>query len=525
MIAVSSLPLFVVCPRAFYFKETLPLVKGKGSKHKSARTASAVRSMSSVTPPTITRNLESPWLGMRGQCKFLSENGLRYPAVFHRTNGAKPAPEDILKLSCYSLLLENCPEGRVLDPASGEIVPVTISEPMRRGALAVLEGAKRVLALDSPPKGKKGETCKGCRYRFPCSFHEESPPDEDPWITPEQEDDEEGPTAGTLPLYLQDQGAKLGITGDTFRVTKDDKTLKTLPVSDVSQVVVFGNVQISSQALRKAFERGIPVLFYTGGFNFTGLARGLACHNSRIRPAQFASIADPDKVSLIAKAIVEAKIANSRTLLMRNGSRTDVTKTMKTLQERTVGAAGVEQLRGLEGSAARLYFQELGSLLKIRATAQGFSFGKRNRRPPADPVNALLSFGYSLLIREFTVAAEAVGLDPMHGYYHASRAMRPALALDLMEPFRPLVADSLAVTLLNKGILGMDDFRRKEKACFLTRQGRKTYIEQYEMRLNTKINYNGAGSISYRNAIRKAVQDLKAFLLGIQPEYRPLKVR
>lgn len=525
MIAVSSLPLFVICPRAFYFKESSPSVKSKKEMPKASRPYSRQQFMKAIIPPTSTRTLESPWLGMRGQCKFLSENGIRYPTVFHRTNGVKPAPEDILKLSCYSLLLENCPEGRVLDPASGEIVPVRINEPMRRGALAVLEGAKRVLVSDSPPKGKKAGICKGCRYRFPCSMHEENPSDEDPWITPEQDDDSEDPTAGTLPLYLQDQGAKLGVTGDTFRVTKDDKTLKNLPVADVNQIVVFGNVQISSQALRKAFERGVPVLFYTGGFNFTGLARGLACHNSRIRPAQFTSIADQDKVSLIAKAVVEAKIANSRIFLLRNGSKAETTKTMKTLQQKTASAVGVEQLRGLEGSAARLYFQELGSLLKTRATAQGFSFGKRNRRPPADPVNALLSFGYSLLVREFTVATEAVGLDPMHGFYHASRAMRPALALDLMEPFRPLIADSLAVTLLNKGILGMEDFRRKEKACFLTRQARKTYIEQYERRLNTKVDYNGSGSISYRNAIRKAVQDLKSFLLGTQPEYRPLRVR
>jgi CRISPR-associated protein Cas1 len=525
MIAVSSLPLFAECPRAFYFKETLPVSKtGKRNNAELNHKTFGKQPLSMIVPLTTNKILESQWLGLRGQCKFVQEAGLKFPAVFHSSVVQKPLPEDMLKLSCYSLLLENCPEGRVVNPSSGAILSVEITDPMRRGALAILEGAKTVLASDSPPRGKKGVSCRYCKYRSPCARDQEEPEKEDEWILPEENSDEPG--ANTLPLYLQEQGAKIGITGETFVITKNGKALKTVLMTDVSQIVIYGNIQITSQAIRKAFEKGIQVLFYSSRGTFSGMARGLACYNSKIKPAQFCSIANTDIASHISQALIEAKISNCRAFLMRNSEHSEAAKSMKTIQNKIHNALSQETLRGFEGSAARLYFSGFSSMLKSRAIADGFCFSRRNRRPPKDPVNSLLSFGYSLLVREFAVAIEAVGLDPMHGFYHASRSMRPALALDLMEPFRPVIADSLAISLLNKGILGMDDFTIKEDgSCYMSREARKTYISQYENRLNTKVNYNGCGTISYRNAIRKSVQDLKAFLLKTQPEYEPLRVK
>ena len=123
------------------------------------------------------------------------------------------------------------------------------------------------------------------------------------------------------------------------------------------------------------------------------------------------------------------------------------------------------------------------------------------------------------------MALESIGLDPMHGFLHASRSRRPALALDLMEPFRPLISDSIAIGTLNKGVFSKHDFTTGKNGCYLTSEARKRYIEHYERRLNTKINYNNTTTLSYRNAIRKSVQDIRAYLLGTQPEFQPLKVK
>jgi CRISPR-associated protein Cas1 len=172
-----------------------------------------------------------------------------------------------------------------------------------------------------------------------------------------------------------------------------------------------------------------------------------------------------------------------------------------------------------------MYFGEFSCMFKNRALSEGFDFNSRNRRPPKDPVNSLLSFGYALLAKEFTVAIDASGLDPMHGYYHAGRSMRPALALDLMEPFRPLISDSLAITCINRGMLKKEDFVIDTKGCHMKSGARKKYLEAYENRLNTKVSYNGSGAISYRNAIRKAIQDFKSYILDKSPAYMPLVVR
>jgi len=525
MLAVSSLPLFVQCPRAFYFKETAPVKKRKRISTSTKNTRRPA--ITQILPPTSSRILESQWLGLRGQCKFLQEEGINYPTVFRNSAHRKPSPEDLLKLTCYSLLLENCSQGRVANPSTGAVFPVCITEAMRNGILGVIEGAKISLISDYPPKGKKGDYCLKCVYRKVCGTYSDSPPSElieEEWIIPESDDSSE-PGANSLPLYLQEHGSKIGITGETFVVMKNEKKLTSVPVADVSQIVIYGNIQISSQALRKAFKKGIQVLFFNGRGDFSGYGRGLACYNARIRPAQFQSLADNEAVEHISKRLIEAKISNCRAFLMRNGNAENETRTMKTLLSKAMQATGTDSLRGYEGTAARLYFSKMGSLLKGKALENGFIFAGRTRRPPKDPLNALLSFGYSLLSKEFTVAIESMGLDPMHGYYHASRSMRPALSLDLMEPYRPLISDSIAITILNKGILSKNDFVSKKGGFYLTSEARKRYIIQYEKRLNTKIRYNGTATLSYRNAIRKTVYDLKSYLLKTQPEYQPLKVK
>lgn len=528
MVAVSSLPLYLQCPRAFFFKATLPKRKDSSAgKEKTSRSTSRESILD-----TRTKMLESAWLSLRGQCRFLMEDGVAYPSVFRKRGGysGEPDPEDTLKLACYSLLLDNCPDGRIVYTDTNQISRVQITGPMRDFAQNIVRKAAELLADDTPPAGRKGDSCRFCRYKYRCQTspattgHREI--DNEPWIVPEDEESELPSNEKRLPLYLQEQGTKLSLEGEAFIITRNREKLLSVMVMDVSQVCVYGNIQVTTQVFRKAFDNGIPILFFTGRGVYTGTARGLAEYNSKARLAQFKAIFDEKRAAEIALRIVTAKISNCKTLLRRNSTNdTSTSEEMTRLLRRMPELPSHSSLRGIEGTAARMYFQDFRTMLKDKALSEGFDFGSRNRRPPKDPINSLLSFGYALLAKEFTVVIDASGLDPMHGYYHSTRPMRPALALDLMEPFRPLISDSLAITCVNRGMLKRNDFKTDSDGCNMKPTARKKYLEAYENRLNTKVSYNGSGAISYRNAIRKAVHDFKNYLLGRSAAYCPLVVR
>jgi len=183
--------------------------------------------------------------------------------------------------------------------------------------------------------------------------------------------------------------------------------------------------------------------------------------------------------------------------------------------------ASVEQLLGLEGAAAMRYFGTFRHLLKRRQDAVWhFDFGGRNRRPPLDPVNALLSFTYAMLVREWTVALSAVGLDPYLGFYHKPRFGRPALALDMMEPFRPLVADSTVITFINNGEVQPDDFVMTAGACTMRETARKGLIAAFERRLAQEITHHIFGyRLSYRRLFEVQARLLIRYLTGEIAEY------
>jgi CRISPR-associated protein Cas1 len=189
-------------------------------------------------------------------------------------------------------------------------------------------------------------------------------------------------------------------------------------------------------------------------------------------------------------------------------------------------APSLEILLGTEGIAARTYFQAFTLLLKDRALAEGFSLEGRNRRPPTDPVNAVLSLAYAFLAREVTNILQGVGLDAWVGFLHQPRPGRPALSLDLMEEFRPVVAESVVLTSLNKGILAMDDFDIRRTGVSLREGGRKRFIRAFEQRLSEEITHPEFGSrMSYRRVIEVQVRLLGKAVLGEIERYPPFRIR
>ncbi|WP_010585519.1 CRISPR-associated endonuclease Cas4/Cas1 [Schlesneria paludicola] len=353
-----------------------------------------------------------------------------------------------------------------------------------------------------------------------------------------------------LPLYIKEQGAYVGKDGERLVVRHREAKLVSVPLIEVSQLSLFGNVQMSAQALREVVDRGIPVCHFSYGGWFVAMTTGHVRKNIELRIAQFAAAADPETSLSLARGFITAKIKNGRTMLRRhahaknngsaaappnetppvtedapvfepsdhdptlasrNGSSRDLEQLAEWAQK-AQRAPSAESLLGLEGMAAKIYFSGLAKLLKGGDT---FDFRGRNRRPPRDPINALLSFVYSLLAKEVTIAVQAVGFDPLLGFFHKPRYGRPSLALDLAEEFRPLIGDSTVMMLINNGEIAQSSFLSRAGAVTLTEPGRKAVIAAFERRMEQEITHPIFGyKISYRRVLEVQARLLSRVVLG-----------
>jgi len=313
-------------------------------------------------------------------------------------------------------------------------------------------------------------------------------------------------------------------------VSRKGEVVQSVRMIDVSQlnVHVHGNVQVTSQLMRQLFSREIPVLWFSYGGWFQGIAEGLPSKHVELRRRQV-SIAHQGGLA-IARGMVEGKIHNTRTLLRRNSRMRDdnVPASLKALADQARTCSSTSSLLGLEGTAARLYFGRLPTMLRddLRLPGGAFSFDGRNRRPPLDPVNCLLSYTYALLTKDLTAVALGVGFDPYLGFYHRPRFGRPALALDLAEEFRPLIAESTVLNLINNGEVRPSHFVVRAGGVTLTAEGRKCVIAGYERRLDTDVRHPTFGyKVTYRRVLEVQARVLAAHVLGEIPDYVPFMTR
>jgi len=328
-----------------------------------------------------------------------------------------------------------------------------------------------------------------------------------------------------LPLYVQTQGAMLGKSGDRLTIKYKDEVLAERRLMDVSQVSLFGNVMISAQALRELTTRGIPVCHMTYGGWFHGLTSGLVHKNVELRIRQFEIADNPERSLKIARYFISGKIRNSRTLLRRHltADETGILPSLAELRHKAERATSAETLLGLEGMAAKTYFAGLFAILNGR---HDFDVNDRNRRPPKDPVNAVLSFVYSLLVKELTVVLQGVGFDPMLGFFHKPRYGRPSLALDVAEEYRPLIGDSVTLMAFNNGEVDHSSFLERAGAVTLTEAGRKSIIAAFERRLAQEVTHPTFGyRVSYRRILEVQARLLSRAVTGELPEYIPFCTR
>jgi len=328
-----------------------------------------------------------------------------------------------------------------------------------------------------------------------------------------------------LPLYVQHQGAVLGKSGDRLVVSSRGQTLREVKLIDVSQVCLFGNVQLTAQALRELAAAGIPVAHFSYAGWFYALTSPLLHKNIELRIAQFAAAADPQRCLDLARRFVAGKIKNARTLLRRNADDPASLPLahLRSLALQALQAPDLQTLLGIEGAAARSYFAAFAQLLKSQTP---FHIENRNRRPPRDPVNALLSFLYALLVKDLTITFHTVGFDPMLGFLHRPRYGRPSLALDLAEEFRPLIADSVALSLLNTKEITPDHFVRSAGAVALNESGRRTVLQAYQRRMDSLVTHPRFGyRISYQRVLEVQARLLARTLAGEIPHYVSFSTR
>ncbi len=331
-------------------------------------------------------------------------------------------------------------------------------------------------------------------------------------------------------LYLLDQGSTLHKDGDVFTITKEGKVLEKIPAIKVEQVVIFGNVNLTTPVIHYLLQQGIDCVFCSNYGKFHGRLISTESKFGLLRQRQMEAILNPEKRLNIAKTIVQGKLLNQRTLLLRYHRELNIPQLDKTINDLEKALSKLEScstldvLQGIEGIASASYYQAFKNILK-----QDLGFVTRVRRPPTDPVNSLLSFGYTLLVYAIQAQVSTVGLDPYLGFLHSPEPSRPSLVLDLMEEFRPIIVDSLVLWLINSKVMTEKDFRRPEeekKRVVLTEDGIKKFIHHFEQKIQSQIYHPKAqGQVNYRRCFELQARELAQVVLGNKTTYKPFLVR
>ena len=328
-------------------------------------------------------------------------------------------------------------------------------------------------------------------------------------------------------LYMTEPGTRLEIEAGRLLCSRGDDVLLAVPAARVDQVVIVTGCHVTTPAFAFLLDRKIDLLFVTMGGSFRGRLDAGDCGPIELRRAQYRRGDDPAFCLALAQAIVAGKIRNARTRCMELDEGRDprdalAIRHLRDALDAVPGTTAITDVMGVEGRAARWYFSVLRHHLR-----EPWTFRSRQRRPPPDPVNALLSILYTLLHEQCRTALVAAGLDPAVGYLHQPRAGRLSLALDLMEEFRPVIADAVAWGMLNKRMLSPQDFSPASRdGVRLSAEGWRVLASQYNRRLNTGILVPGRRTrTTYRKLLEIQARHLAGVIAGRQETYEPFRSR
>lgn len=351
-------------------------------------------------------------------------------------------------------------------------------------------------------------------------------------------------------LYVTEHGSQVHKSNNRLVIKKGAEVLKAIPIVKVSQVILVGQgVGVTTAAMHALTRRGVDVVYLTGTGGYVSRVTGPEHKHSRLRYQQALWISQKKIVLDTARAIVRGKVFNQRTLVQRHAEQAPWAKRaldgMDAMARRASEARSLDELRGVEGQGAKEYFGLMRRMLRPPEGGGSWKFERRSYYPPPDPINALLSFAYTLLLKDVTTACELAGLDPSLGCFHAIDYGRPSMALDLMEEFRPIIADSIVLFAVNRPVVRLQDFEEvpfkkksdqplgigysvdtDKRAVYLTGDARNLFLTAYENRVNELIYYPGLGEqTAYRNIFLLQAYHIARVILGEDKQYTPFVVR
>jgi len=433
-------------------------------------------------------------------------------------------PTDRIQVGLQAVLLESAgyavPEAVIYYAEEKLRLRITVDDALRTEALKTLESAKQCAEGSRPLPLVNDPRCPRCSLQPICLPDEvnhqraQSPSDE---LTPRKI---WPPRDDGIHVVAQQEGVKVGIHGMELRVTdRNGSAVKTIPLANLESLSLLGSVQITTQAICALADMNTPIAFLSPAGRLVAMIDRLDSVSAEVRRAQICKLDRTEICLELARALVSAKIMNQRTLLLRNhrslpaGVAANLAKEAKNAAQ----ADSVDAVRGHEGQAAAIYFRHFSGMVNGPLSVE-FDANGRKRRPPPDPINSCLSLAYSMLTHECVAALRLARLEASIGGFHVSRPGRPALALDLMEPFRPLIADSVAITCFNRGELTEGHFLRTAAGCSLTDPGRRSFFNALSRRMDTEITHPVFEyRLSYRRMIVLHARMIAAWLTGDIP--------
>lgn len=551
----------VYCERLFHlqhvqgvFVDSSDTVEGRDQHERAARRG-RVRGQDPAEPewPGLPRSLEltSESWGLRGQLDFVELEGDRVIVVEAKRGRAPthaehrwgeyglpyPAwPADVAQAGLYMAMLRElglaADEARIFYRGSRSTSVIPWSRELEMFLHAVVQRAREVNRHGTAPAPlRDSPKCPGC------SLHGVCLPDEHHALL------DEGLAHRRLPIandersfvHVTSPGAVVRKDGDALLIVDREGQETRVLGKDVAHLSVFGPVQVTAPAMHLLLRRGVAVSHHSSGGNLLGVSSPLATRNVGMRRAQYRAADEPERCLTIARSLVEAKIRNQRTVLQRQLRQRELAEDVRVdvedaaermkvaIRWATERANTLDILRGHEGEAAACYFGVFGRLLPSPWVEH---FDGRSRRPPRDRVNAMLSYAYTLLTREAIAALGRVGLDPMLGFFHAMIPGRPALALDLVEPFRAAWSDTAVLRLMANAGIEPGEFSETSAGVFLDDAGRRKLIAAHERRAREETTHPRFGyRMSYRRMLELEVRVLGKFLLAEVPAYTPLWTR
>jgi CRISPR-associated protein Cas1 len=559
---------YVYCPRLFYFMQVEGVFVPSADTEKGASVHQRVNRPSQPPSdatssgqddpesPQIVRSLAltSESLGLTGTLDLAEISGRTAVPVEYRKGrprrsptasppqaagseesgraNVEPWPADRVQVGLQALLLEEagyCVTEAVIYYAEEKLrLRLAIDDDVRRESLEALENARRCAQGPRPLPLVNDPRCPRCSLQPVClpdeiNHQRAAPAGEQPSPRRIWPPREEG-----IHIVAQQEGIRIGVQGTQLRVT--DKTggvVRTLPLATIESLSLLGSVQLTTQAVHALAAINVPVAFLSTAGRLIAMIDPMDSVSAEVRRCQVRRLDCPEMCLELARALVAAKITNQRTLLMRNHPSlpAGVAAQLAGQARLATTAQSMDAVRGHEGQAAAVYFAHFGGMFKGPLGGE-FDANGRKRQPPPDPINACLSMGYAMLSHECVSALRLARLEPSIGALHVSRPGRPALALDLMEPFRPLIADSLAVTCFNRGELAEGHFLRTAAGCALTDAGRRAFFNALGRRMDTEVTHPVFEyRLSYRRMIVLHARMIAAWLTGDIPTLAFLTTR